>query len=449
MLRGKDRALPVSETLAGLKYGEISALDAAREALARAKRCRIDINAFSVLDKKGALAAAAESERRYKDGTPRPLEGVPVAVKDMIDTAGCETRYGSQAFVGNIPTRNAAIVRSLREAGAVITGKTTTHEFAWGVTTASDAFGDTLNPHDTSRVPGGSSGGMAAAIAYGAVSAGLGTDTGGSVRIPAALCGTVGFKPTYNRLPSQGIFPLAKSLDHPGILGAAMEDAIALSAVFGLEAQRPPEKLRIAALPHLPPVPADAATTAAFDAFCQRLEPLARITPLQDTDMFEGLFDAFADTVLVEAGTEHSALHDPEFIRETYQPETASRIELAQAKSVSDLTSARKRTWQFQSDLARLFEEFDFLILPTCPCTAPLRGQAELTIGGWSGSERQALMAYTAPFNLAGTPALSLPVQHLTGSELPVGVQLVAASGNDEMLLGLARRLEGILQPAA
>ncbi|KIC11168.1 hypothetical protein RA19_07380 [Leisingera sp. ANG-M1] len=449
MLRGKERALSVPDTLAGLKSGELSAMDAAREALARAKRCRIDINAFSVLNRKDALIAATESEQRYKNGTPRPLEGVPVAVKDMIDTAGCETRYGSQAFVGNVPDRDAAVVRTLREAGAIITGKTTTHEFAWGVTTASETFGDTLNPHDTSRIPGGSSGGMAAAIAYGAVSAGLGTDTGGSVRIPAALCGTVGFKPTYNRLSSQGIFPLAKSLDHPGILGAAMEDVLTLSAVFGMAPQRPPEKLRIAAFPYLRPVPTDAATAAAFEAFCRQLEPLARITPLQDTDMFDGLFDAFADTVLVEAGTEHSARHDPEFIRETYQAETASRIELAQAKTISDLTEARQRTWQFQSDLEQLFEDYDFLILPTCPCTAPLRGQKDLAIGSWSGSERQALMAYTAPFNLAGTPALSLPVHHLTGSELPVGVQLVAPSGSDEALLGLAAEIEDMLRPPA
>ena len=259
-----DRARSVAQTLQALRERDADAVDVTRDALERAKRCKSEINAFSKIDTERALTAAAESDRRYREGRARLLEGVPIAVKDMIDTAGCETRYGSQAFVGNIPTRDARVVETLRQSGAIILGKTTTHEFAWGVTTASEAFGDTKNPVDHSRVPGGSSGGMAAAIADGAVSAGLGTDTGGSVRIPAALCGTVGYKPTFGRLSSQGVFPLSKSLDHPGILGAKVADVEALAAAFGIVAGKLSGKLRIGVIDALSPVPTDSTVRSAF-----------------------------------------------------------------------------------------------------------------------------------------------------------------------------------------
>ena len=154
------------------------------------------MNAFAAIDE-NALALATESDLRYAGGSARALEGIPIVVKDIIDTAGVETRYGSAAYIGNVPRADARVIRDLRNAGAIILGKTTTHEFAWGVTTSSEAFGNTLNPRDSARIPGGSSGGSAAAVAYGVVPAAIGTDTGGSVRIPAALCGVVGLKPTY------------------------------------------------------------------------------------------------------------------------------------------------------------------------------------------------------------------------------------------------------------
>lgn len=443
MLDTPERAQSVTETLTSLRRGEIKAVDVTRKALERAKLCKAEMKAFSRLDRERALTAAADSDKRYNEDRARPLEGVPVAVKDMIDIAGCETRYGSQAFVGNVPTRNARVVDTLREAGAVIIGKTTTHEFAWGVTTASKAFGDTRNPADPSRIPGGSSGGMASAIAYGAVTAGLGTDTGGSVRIPAALCGIVGFKPTYGRLSSDGIFPLSRSLDHPGILGANVADVSALAAVFGITPGNVSRKPRVAVIDALPPVPTDETVAKGFRTVISKLGSLARLESLSDTSMFDGLFEAFADTVLVEAGVHHSALHEQEFIRETYLPETAHRIELAQSKTVADVTAARARTWRFQSELETLFEEYDFLVLPTCPCVAPERNQDQISIGAWKGSDRQALMTYTSPFNLAGAPAISLPMDPLTGpSNLPVGFQIISAIGDDEPLLEFAQAVE-------
>lgn len=438
-----DKSLSVAASIKALQSGAASAVELTHTALELAKECKLEINAFSKLDRRRALATAEKCDHRYKTRQARPLEGVPIAVKDMIDTAGLETRYGSRAYSGNIPNADADIVRILREAGAIIIGKTTTHEFAWGVTTASDSFGPTLNPHNPKRIPGGSSGGMAAAISYGAVSAGLGTDTGGSVRIPAALCGTVGFKPSFGRMPIHGIFPLSRSLDHPGILGAGVADVTALAAPFGIKPEDEPANIRIGVISELPGMPVDHSVAEAFERALTTLRGLATIVePVADLSIFDGLFEAFADTILIEAGVEHSALHDLDFIERTYNCETASRIELAQSKMVGELTSARRRSWQFRSQLEDLFETYDVLVLPTCPCEAPRIGLDELTIGDWHGSTRQALMAYTSPFNLAGVPAISVPIGMGAKAGLPVGMQIVAPFGQDNMLLSFAAAIE-------
>jgi hypothetical protein len=176
------RAPGLRRALEALATRRITVSGLIEQALDAAEASKRDLHAFAAIDWDGALSAAAESERRYAQGRQRPLEGLAIGVKDLIDTRGIETSYGSAAYLGHLPTFDADIVRALIERGAIPIGKTTTHEFAWGVTTASATFGDALNPLDRTRIPGGSSGGAAAAIAYGAVAAGLGTDTGGSVR---------------------------------------------------------------------------------------------------------------------------------------------------------------------------------------------------------------------------------------------------------------------------
>jgi len=229
------RAPGLRQALDDLATRRMTAIALTEQALESAEACKRTVNAFSVIDWDRALKAAAQSDLRYAQGSQRPLEGLPIGVKDLIDTKDVETRYGSAAYLGHVPAADADIVKSLVEQGAILIGKTTTHEFAWGVTTASSVYGDTLNPLDRTRIPGGSSGGAAAAIAYGAVAAGLGTDTGGSVRIPAALCGVVGFKPTLGALSTRGVFPLAPTLDHPGLLGESVDDVVVLSGAFDIE----------------------------------------------------------------------------------------------------------------------------------------------------------------------------------------------------------------------
>src|SRR5882757_7632897 len=268
----------IAEMLDGLKSGATTSSQLVQAALEKAKRCAAELNAFAAIDE-NAVTFAGESDRRYARGLARDLEGIPIVVKDIIDTAGIETRYGSAAYIGNVPRADARVVRRLRNAGAIILGKTTTHEFAWGVTTSSDAFGNTLNPTDPTRIPGGSSGGSAAAIAYGVVPASIGTDTGGSVRIPAALCGVVGLKPTCGVLPTEGVFPLAPTLDHVGLICQTADDLIILGRALGIylpqdDSWRNAKVKRTIGILEVPSdVPVDPCIANDFSSLVEKLRP--------------------------------------------------------------------------------------------------------------------------------------------------------------------------------
>ncbi|WP_232061976.1 amidase [Variovorax sp. PBS-H4] len=445
------RAAPsLRQSLDDLASRRISARELALVTLQRADDTQRRLNAFACIPREHALAAAAESDRRYAEGTQRPLEGLPIGVKDLIDTQGIETRYGSPAFIGNVPSADAAVVRTLVEQGAIVVGKTTTHEFAWGVTTASAAFGDTLHPLDARRIPGGSSGGAAVAIADGVMAAGLGTDTGGSVRIPAALCGVTGFKPSYGVVPTQGIFPLAASLDHPGLLGASVSDvsvlAEALRIVGGSDAADELGDARIGVICSIASLPPAADIACAFAVAADALASAFSLEALNAGDLFGGSFDAFARIVLAEGGLVHFARRDPDWIAANYGAETVERLTRAMATRVEDYASAQQARRKFAAGLERLMARHRFIVLPTTPCTAPRVGETRLAIGNWSGTVREALMTYTAPFNLAGCPAISIPLRRSVGA-LPVGLQVVGRPGDDAALLQIARRMERLLHP--
>jgi aspartyl-tRNA(Asn)/glutamyl-tRNA(Gln) amidotransferase subunit A len=441
----QGQAMPVRLTLSALAEGSTTATALTRQALMTAEACKADLNAFSVIAHKSALAAAADSDRRYAAGNPRLLEGLPVAIKDMIDTKGIETRYGSAAYLGHVPSADADVVRRLVDDGAIIVGKTTTHEFAWGVTTASPAFGDTLNPHNRAHIPGGSSGGAAAAVAYGAVAAGLGTDTGGSVRIPAALCGVVGFKPTLGTLPTAGIFPLAQTLDHPGLIGSCVDDIIILAGAFGIEARsdtQAPSTLGV--IREIPPVPLDSDVATAFDRATDKLSAAFLMKSRAADSLFDGVFAAFAGIVLTEGGVVHFGQSDATTIADHYNPETVERLERARTVTLGDYARFQNTRRQFRATLSDAMSTTDYLIIPTCPCVAPGIGETTVTLGSWSGSVREALMTYTAPFNVAGYPAISIPL-NIGSARLPCALQVVARPGNDGGLLSLARKVEGII----
>jgi len=429
--------------LDALAARRVTAAALVAQALDAAEASKRDLRAFAAIDRNGALAAAAESDRRYAQGRQRPLEGLPIGIKDLIDTRGIETSYGSAAYLGHLPTSDADIVRVLTERGAIPIGKTATHEFAWGVTTASASLGDTLNPWDRTRIPGGSSGGAAAAIAYGAVAAGLGTDTGGSVRIPAALCGVVGFKPTFGTLPTRGIFALAPTLDHPGFLGRAVDDVALLAGAFGIEVppHASPSSARLGVVREIAPVPLEAEVASGFDTAVADLGQSFACAAVDQRGLFDGVFEAFAHIVLTEGGVEHFRRNDVDRIAAHYGRETIERLERARTLTLGDYARAQQTRRDFTARLHRAMSAFDYLVLPTCPCAAPRVGQPSIGIGNWSGTVREALMTYTAPFNVAGFPAISIPLPARDG-HLPAGLQIVAKPGRDGALLQVARQIE-------
>lgn len=434
--------------LAALAARQVTAPALIAQALDAAESSRRALHAFAAIDRDGALRAAAESERRYAQGRPRPLEGLPIGVKDLIDTKGIETSYGSAAYRGHVPSVDADIVGTLVERGAILIGKTRTHEFAWGVTTASATHGDTLNPLDRTRIPGGSSGGAAAAIACGAVAAGLGTDTGGSVRIPAALCGVAGFKPTFGALSTRGIFPLAPTLDHPGFLGATVDDIALLAGAFDIATPpgRAPGSARLGLIREITPVPLSADVASAFDAAIARLDDAFACTTIDGSGLFDAVYEAFAHIVLTEGGIEHFRRNDATRIGSHYGRETIDRLERAQRMTLRDYALAQQTRRDFTARLHRAMSALDYLVLPTCPCTAPRLNEESIEIGSWSGTVREALMTYTAPFNVAGFPAISIPLAAHEGL-LPAALQIVAKPGRDGALLQIAQQMEAILRP--
>lgn len=410
-------------------------------ALAKAQTCQSFCNAFANIPEEQAMAAA-----RQRDLVPRrtrKLDGIPILLKDNIDTADIVTAYGSRAYENHLPKSDAALVRQLKAEGAVIVGKTTTHEFAWGVTTQSAAYGPTRNPHDRSRIPGGSSGGLAVAIASGVAAAGIGSDTGGSIRIPAALCGVVGFKPTSGLWSAEGIFPLAPTLDHPGIIAASVEDAAILASVLGLDTAAQIEDPQVEYLDALPGVPVSDDVRAPFMRAVELLRPAVQLHASSLRELFSDLYAIFAGTVLSEAGMVHFARSPAAMIESLYDPETRSRLELARAMTLGEYQACQERRRSFVLKLDEAFQS-DFLILPTCACTAPGIGVDEVSIGSWSGTVREALMANTLPFNLSGYPAISLPLA-VAPRALPVGLQIVARPGRDAQLLRFAAKIEATL----
>jgi aspartyl-tRNA(Asn)/glutamyl-tRNA(Gln) amidotransferase subunit A len=444
-------ALSLRQTLDALAARRTTATALTKQVLDRAEACRKALNAFCAIDWDRALKSAADSDRHYAEGKPRQLEGLPIGVKDLIDTKGIETRYGSAAYLGHVPCCDADVVKRLTERGAIVIGKTTTHEFAWGVTTASTAFGDTLNPLDRTRIPGGSSGGAAAAIGFGAVAAGLGTDTGGSVRIPAALCGVVGFKPTLGALSTRGVFPLAPSLDHPGLLGRCVDDIVVLAVAFDIEV---PDNdawvsARVGVLREIAPVPPSAEVAAAFEDAIERLRSVFSIETICEPHLFDGVYAAFAKLVLTEGGIEHFRRNDWERISTHYGAETVQRLELAKSVVLGDYAQSQQTRLNFGARLREALSTVDYLVLPTCPCVAPHLNETSVTLGAWTGTVREALMSYTAPFNVAGFPALSLPLPvplHSRDHALPAALQIVAKPGDDGALLQIAQQIELLLR---
>ena len=386
---------------------------------------------------------AEEQESTPSDDTT-PLFGIPIAVKDLYDTKGVRTTGGSKFFSDRVPDQDAFVITRIRNAGASIIGKTNTHEIALGVTNNNPHFGACKNPWDTTRTPGGSSGGSAVAVASGMAMAALGTDTGGSIRIPAALCGVVGLKPTYGRVSLRGILPLSWNLDHAGPITRTVEDAaLMLQVMSGFDEQDPAS---VKTLPgdfssHIYDDIKDRKIVLGIGSFIEEADEevlkafreAARVLKEKGVSFVEVNLDflreaALANAVMTQA--DGAAVHR-ERLKEHpdwFGADVRQRLEIGAAFTSTEYILARRTQAETRRKLESLFDQYDSLLLPTTPITAP-------ALEGENALERaRVLTRFTAPFNLSGMPALTIPCG-FSPEGLPIGLQIVSRAWNEAGVL--------------
>ncbi|NRQ38750.1 amidase [Nonomuraea sp. NN258] len=424
----------LTELARDLRAGLTSAAELTERALDAIAERDPELNAFVTVDADGARAAARAADAELAAGTWHgPLHGVPVAVKDLIMTAGLRTTAGSRHFAEHVPDSDATCVARLRRGGAVIVGKTTTHEFAYGPTGDRSANGPSRNPHDPARMSGGSSGGSAAAVAAGLVPLALGTDTGGSVRIPAALCGVAGFKPAYGAISAAGVFPLSLSFDHVGVLAGDARDCLlayrALADDPSGVADPVPGDVRVAWL-----------DPAGFFAGDPRVVDVARqlAGDVPEVRLPDGLADGLRETYTVIQSCETSAVHAERLTGapELFDAEVLERLSAAALTPGWRLVRAMNARPVLAALADALFDRHDVLALPTVPITAPPLGLRESELDGRPIAVRAALLSLTSPWNVLKLPALTVPAGTVDG--LPVGLQFVCRPGDEHLLFAAA-----------
>jgi aspartyl-tRNA(Asn)/glutamyl-tRNA(Gln) amidotransferase subunit A len=433
-----------------LREGLASSAELVERALERVAALDGRVGAFvTVLAGEARAEAAARDAQRRRGEALGPLHGVPLAIKDLADVAGAVTGAGSPKLAANLAARDAEVVARLRAAGAVVVGKTRTHEFAYGVLTPG-----TANPWDLARIAGGSSGGSAAAVAAGMVPGALGTDTAGSIRIPAACCGVVGFKPTWGRVPATGVFPLSWSCDHVGPIAADVAGAALLFEVMAAAPapaapaeRRPPGAggPRIGRLAGAALGPVDPPVAAALDDLCERLEAAgARIDEV--TLPLAAARAAVAAIVLAEAAAAHATLL-AETGEDGYGPRVLAALRLGQSALAGEYLAGLRYRGRFLAAVEALLGEREALLLPTLPCVAPETGRRTVTVAGVGAGVQPALTGLPGPFNCSGSPVVSLPVGLVpsNGGRLPVAASLVGRLGGDHELLRLAAWAEAVV----
>jgi aspartyl-tRNA(Asn)/glutamyl-tRNA(Gln) amidotransferase subunit A len=446
----------VVDAAAAVRERTATPVDLLASVLNRIDSVEPDIHAFTHVDREGATLQAERLTGEAAEGELRgPLHGVPIAIKDIFDVEGLATRCGSDLFADARPaTADAAVVARLRSAGAILVGKTTTHELACGVYTEG-----TRNPWDLSRCCGGSSGGSGAAVAAGAAMAATGSDTGGSIRIPAAVCGIVGVKPTYDLLSRSGVAALSSTLDTVGPLARSVDDAALV-----LQAMIDPARGGDTSVWPIPPldlattvigIPQDAVLSrvqppvqAAFEAACALLAGAgARLVDVSIPELEETLAIEFA-IVMAEAASYYSRE-----LRERSSSISEGIRVLFQSGAVlpsEDYLQAQRLRSAVCRAIQRAFanHDLDALCTPTLPLGAYSENEATAVIGGREESIIEAAVRTTAPFNLSGLPVVSVPMG-LTGERLPVAVQFVGEAYGERRLLALAREYERLREPLA
>lgn len=435
----------------GLDRGESDAVGLVRAALARVAATDERIHAFAAVFADDALAVAKQQDE--SEVPAGALTGIPLVVKDIYDVGGYRTGNGSLGAPEHVAAADSEAVRRLRAAGGIVVGKTTTHEYAYGVNTP-----PTRNPWSTDRIPGGSSGGTGAAIAAGVVAAGLGTDTGGSIRIPAALCGVTGHKPTFGMVSRRGVSALSSTLDHTGSLGRTVTDTVALLEVIAGHDPRDPYS---SAAP-VGDLRAEfgrglAGVTIGVDErfFCERLTADVATVFESAVRMLEGAgasirrvefgdVELSSDIVKVVCGVEATAWHDIQVgtIPDAFGPDVIDALTVGRAYSGIDYLAALRARAAVIAGMDVLFASgIDLLVSPTISMTAPAYGATEVDFGGETTPILWAVNALTVPANVTGMPALTVPAG-FGADGLPIGLQLMGRPGADATVLGAGHAFE-------
>jgi AtzE family amidohydrolase len=450
-LIGTSGARQIAEQV---RRGDVSAEAVATAALAGIARSDPALNCFTTVLGDRAIEDARRIDRSVAAGIdPGPLAGVPFGVKDLFDVAGVVTLAGSKILASNPPASiDATLVARLKAAGAVLVGCQNMDEFAYGFTTENAHYGATRNPHDRARVAGGSSGGSAAAVAAGLVSLSLGSDTNGSIRVPASFCGVFGLKPTFGRLSRTGSFPFVHDLDHLGPFARNVEDlALAYDLMQGPDAADPACSSRTAepAVPGLNAAIAGLRTgwlddwfaAGASDDALLAVELVARaLGPLQRVTLPEAArarAAAFCITCASGAALHSQRLRDRPH---DFDPATRDRLFAGTLLPATVLAHAQRLRRWFADSAAALFRQVDILLAPCTPAVAPLIGQKTMLLGTTEVPTRPNIGLYTQPISFIGLPVVAVPVW--TASGLPIGVQIIAPPWQEALALRVAAHLE-------
>lgn len=449
--------MTIREAANALREKRVSPVELTTAAISRIDRLNSKLHAFITITAEYAMIRARQAESELAAGRDRgPLHGIPIAVKDLFAMRGVRTTSGSKIFENLVPDFDSTVVSRLEAAGAVILGKLNMHELAYGVTSANPHYGTVHNPWDTSRSPGGSSGGSGAAVAANIVYGAMGSDTGGSIRIPAAFCGTVGLKPTYGRVSRYGALPLGYSLDHMGPLTRSVRDAaLFLNAIAGRDRRDNTASRR----PVVDFVPDDGCSLRGVrlgfpeNFYFERIDPdvesavrgaIARaeslgatIKPVWVPDI--SALNAVGQVILL---SEASAVLEPylEF-RARFGADVLTRLDQGRLIPATDYINAQRIRRRLRAEFDKLWDDVDCILTPTTPNTAPPIGENTIRLGGRDEDSRLAATRLVRGINVLGLPALSIPCG-LSGKGLPVGLQILGPAFDEATILKVGAAME-------
>jgi len=452
MFSAMNALTTISEFSQRIRRREASPVEVTRECLRRTEEFNPRFNAFITVMAESALAEARAAEEEISQGKWRgPLHGIPIALKDLIDTAGVRTTSASALHKNRVPREDAEVVRKLREAGAVIVGKNNLHEFAYGGSSLIGYFGDVHNPWDVNRIAGGSSGGSAASVPAGMACAAIGTDTAGSIREPAALCGCVGIKPTYGRVSSRGVVPLSTSLDHVGPLAACVEDAaIVLQAIAGYD-PNDTASVEVAVTDYVSALKDGGQglrVGVPREYFYDDLDPEVA-SAMEHALTGIATLGAYIKEVRLEVTTDRTlqaaesyAYHAEDVSKhpELYQAETVRRIRSGEKVTAAEYMQKRRELEVARRNIRDVFAEVDLLVTPTTPLPAPTTAELRANAEALRPAELR-LLRNTRPFNVWGLPAISVPCGFTQGG-LPIGLQIAGPHWREDLVLRLAYAYE-------